>query len=158
MHGDDILVPGNTPCLLSPPLAVPRAAVFAAPRLVAARAFSTGSLDLVLRQADSALAGVAKAKALIMAAKWNDLDAEELEDMAAGVGRSVFACMSLSFPFHLLFSLFSLALSCCRRQLFSDGISARLAFALPYTGTAGGTSSTHCRLKRLPPPKLRRDL
>ena len=67
---------------LSPPLAAPRAAVFAAPRLVAARAFSTGSLDLVLRQADSALADVAKAKALIMAAKWNDLDAEELEDLA----------------------------------------------------------------------------
>lgn len=143
---------------LSPPLAAPRAAVFAAPRLVAARAFSTGSLDLVLRQADSALADVAKAKALIMAAKWNDLDAEELEDMAAGVGRSVSACMSLSFPYPLLFSLFSLALSCCRGQLFSDRISARLAFALPFVATAGETSSTHCRLKRPPPPKRRRGL
>ena len=108
--------------LLSPPLAAPRAAVFAAPRLVAARAFSTGSLDLVLRQADSALADVAKAKALIMAAKWNDLDAEELEDMAAGVGRSVSACMSLSFPYPLLFSLFSLALSCCR-PMVNPGLS-----------------------------------
>jgi len=46
--------------------AAPRS-VFSAPRAQALRAFSTSNLDLVLSQADSALATVAKAQDLIMA-------------------------------------------------------------------------------------------
>lgn len=73
---------------------------FGAPRMPSlsaegSRAFST-NLELVLRQADSTMATVAEAEKLVMAANWNDLDAEELDDMAAGIGRGRDLINSLS--------------------------------------------------------------
>jgi len=91
----------NVPSAL-PAVAVPRTAQIAAPlRMLALsaptrRSFSTGNLDLVLRQADSTLATVAKAQDLIMAATWNDIDAEALEEMVEGVGRGRDLVNSLS--------------------------------------------------------------
>jgi len=91
----------GTPCVCAA-AAAPRSALFSAkPRMLALsaqapRAFSTGNLDLVLVQADSAMATVKKAQDLIMAAKWNDIDSEELEDMVEGVGRGRDLVNSLS--------------------------------------------------------------